>query len=281
MPQWRTQDDHYVQFDHLWDPGHLLKHASSDGVSILFPSAPEIKLKCTYNAARIDLEARLAQFKSGIERILCVDSAELYHTFWNFELTEVETAHQGFLLMHKVVAESKQFASARMWLRPSRPFAKRAYQILTDLLPADKEFYAVHVRIEEDFVNACKAWSERIDGLRCMLGVQEIADELEKHGVQQRSVLYIFPWQSFDVVSLLCRERYKCIYRDEVDTARDLAFNEKALLDFAIARHSAGAFGNIYSTMSVELIASLRAEGKPASFLNTACPKDSSVGNCP
>ena len=281
MPRWHIGGSQYVHFSHLWDADNLLRQAAADGVTVVVPSFSE-GLDCADGKMQDDLDTRMSLLNSGRQSTLCVKSYELFYELWKHNLTARESQNQGGLLMHTVVAESIQFAQARHWLKPSRSIEERAHSIVKALVKEDQDFYGIHVRTESDFVNACSAWEPRINGLRCWLGIHEYAAELEHHGIQQGSLLLIFPAQAPDSLSALCGAKYTCIHRDMVDPAHGLAYNEKALLDYAMAGHAAGAFGNIYSTMSVELVANARANGKLGAFLNTPCPKLSiPEGRCP
>ena len=260
---WQAQHDRWVAFSRLWDAGHLIEHAAASGVSLLL--VPE--------------EARKEMCPSESENITCMTPQHLFYHAWKFELTEEESHYQDTLQMHKTVANSLQFAEARKWLKPASYFEDRAQAVVGTLLGDNEAFdAAVHLRTEGDFVHACTVWP-RIDGLRCMMNDVEIAEALQGQGVAPGCLLYIFPSAASEAVSTLCQQ-YRCTHRGEVDAAEDLLYNERALLDFSIAVHASAAYGNIYSTMSVELVATMRAEGKPAAFLNPPCPADP-INGCP
>ena len=271
MPQWSTPE--FVPFTHLWDADHFLRSADAAGIPVLIPSALESMSACSPEDVRDSLVARQQLFESGTTSTLCVKSSEAFYDLWkyNLHLTEEEMVNEGALLMHAIVAKNAHFADARKWLVPSRYLARRAHHIVNELTGGEP-FYSVHVRTEGDFVHACKVWDARIDSLQCFLTVGEIAEELEQR-IPHGSLLYVFPPQSPEALHELCNNRYKCIHRDSIDPALELAYNERALLDSAVVGHAAGAYGNIYSTMSVEVVASAWADGKPGAFLNTPCPE--------
>ena len=270
-----------MHFGHLWDADNLLRRATANGVTVLKGASVKDKDDCVAYVMQESLDRRKSAFESRERNTLCVTSFELFHEVWKWNLDRTMSQFQG-AFPQTVVAKSPQFAEARLWLMPSQWVAERAQKVVDDLIIGEQSFYGVHVRTESDFAHACNVWDTRIDGLRCWLDVHEIAEELEKHGVLQGSLLYVFPAQDLENLSALCGAKYRCLHRDMVDPAQDLAYNEKALLDYAIVEQAAGAFGNIYSTMSVELIASAQAIAKPAAYLNTPCPELSSLAqHCP
>ena len=281
MPLWHIGGNQYVHFGHLWDADNLLRRAAADGVTIATPGLAKNMDECAAEVMQESLDTRMSVFKSKQQSTLCVTSSELFYEIWKQNLTEREKQIQG-AFPQTIVAESAQFAEARHWLMPSRWVAKRAKKVVENLVSSNQTFYGIHIRTEGDFAHACSVWDARIDGLRCWLDIYDIADEVDKHGVVGGSLLYVFPAQDLENLSALCGAKYRCIHRDMADPAQDLAYNEKALLDYAIVGQAAGVFGNIYSTMSVEVIASARANAKPAAYLNTPCPESSTLAaHCP
>ena len=273
MPQWQghLEDGQPLPFNHLWDVDHILHQATASGVSILMlPEGARAHLcPSTAEGSGQELASHLQQFMAVGEGTLCVSPNEAFYHLWKFNLTAEESRNQAPVQMHKTVAHSAQFAEARRWLKPAQPFRDRAQAIVTALL-GEKRFAALHFRVEKDFIWACSLWP-KIDGLQCMMHDAEIAEALLEQGVAAGSMLYLFPSPAPDAVLTLC-QRFSCVHRGGLDAADDLLYNERALLDFTVAMHASAAYGNIYSTMSVELVASTMAKGRPAAFLNPPCP---------
>lgn len=280
MPEWDLGGGHFAAAGRLWDMDHLLMCAAKDQVSLLFPAASGSRTTCSPQIEGGDINARLADFENNITQVLCVTSNELFYNVWQQNLTEDEQKYTGALRMHKLVAQNRLFVEARQWLQPSEHLARRARQILSELNLDNTAFYAVHLRFEEDFVHACSVWS-RFDDLKCMVTAEETAQQLEGHGVPHGSVLYLFPPQSAPAMATVCQGKYNCIARNAISPGVS-DHNMQALLDYAIALHSTGAVGNIYSSMGVELVASIQAQGKPAWFVNPPCPEGTATTRlCP
>jgi hypothetical protein len=149
MPHWHIQEGVLVPFSRLWDAEHLLQQATANGVGILLPAAADASTRmCPAATDRASLPERLAQFSSGAAGTLCATPQEAFFQLWQHGLTEEETQNQGFLLMHKVVAHSTQFAEARAWLRPAKAFVDRAQRIVSSLVMEAGSFIALHLRTE-------------------------------------------------------------------------------------------------------------------------------------
>ena len=275
VPEWHRGDQQYVPLASLWDADHFLRQAAAERVDVLLPASSGSR-KWDCKGGSQSFATRLERFGDGRENVLCVTPYEMFYELWKQNLTEQESKLQGGLLMHQIIAGSQRFAEARRWLKPSRRLARRARLIVDRLVPRGEQFFGVHLRIEEDFVHACSVWKTRINDTRCFLQVQEIAEQLQRKGVLKGSLLYVFPPRNLKAMSALCGHVYRCIQRESVDPGGDLAYNEVALLDFAVVEHASGAFGNVYSTMSVELVASAHADAKPGAFLNFPCPSQPS-----
>ena len=285
LPQWNIGDPNNVQLvetSHLWDTARLLEHAAEEGISVMFPTVAERSRMCSSKPIGIRLESRLPAFAAGEYDTMCVSGGELFAALWKQDLLEEEVRGQGFLLSERIFLNSGRFAAARKWLQPTRQITERAQHVMRTLLTSRERFYAVHVRTEDDddFADACAGrgpspFNAGIGDMKCTLSMQEIAGQLQLQGVESGSFLYVFPWQA-DKVAPLCQDAYQCIHRGMVDQAHDLHDYGRALLDFEIAMTSDGVFGNIYSTASVELVASMRARNKKAAFLNTTCSKEPS-----
>ena len=94
------------------------------------------------------------------------------------------------------------------------------------------------------------------------------------HKVQQvpkQTVLFIVPPHPLESLGRLC-EVYVCTHREllplYLKATEGLPEMIIAQHQFTLAMESAHAFGNIYSSWSVELVANMRMAGKPADMMN-------------
>ena len=283
LPQWNIGELDNIQLvdtARLWDATTLLERAAEDGVNVMFPTAFERSRMCSSVPSETGLESRLPAFAAGEDDTLCVGGGDLFADLWKQDLAAEEVHSQGILAWHKALMNSEHFTAARKWLQPTQQITKMAHHIVRTLLTSRERFYAVHLCTEDGVANACagqapSTFDVRPDDLKCMLGMQNIAEQLQLQGVTPGSFLYVFPWQA-DKVGVLCQDAYQCIHRGSADVDHDLHYNEKALLDLAVAMESDGVFGNICSPTSIELVASMQARGKRAAFLNTVCSREPS-----
>ena len=279
MPAWRrSHADHGITFNEFWDADHLLRQAALEHVAIHALSHDNASDLCPDTFAETSFEARVETFRDGTTDTLCTSATENFYSLWRLghDREEDKQLLQGYTCdacIHKIVLNSRLFAAARKWLRPSLQYRDRAAAVVKLVLPHNEPFVALHLRTEADFVTACGLW-DKIDDLRCLLTVEEIAVQVEKHGVKQGSRLYIFPVEQKEALAPLCHDKYQCLERGDAGVHEQLQNNEGALLDFTIAMQADLFLGNLYSTMSVELVASMRAEGKRGEFLNYPCKAD-------
>ena len=274
MPPWRrSHGDSGILFNEFWDADHLLRQAALDHVAVYTHAHNNASDLCPGTFADTSFEARVEAFHAGTTDTLCTTATENFYTLWKLGHEGEEDRQLLVEHIHKIVLNSKVFAHARKWLRPSLQYRDRATAVLKQLVPHNEGFVAVHLRLETDFVIACGLW-DRIDDLRCLLTVEEMAAQIEKHGVRRGSLLYVFPVEHKEALVPLCHDKFKCLERGDVGVHEQLQTNEGALLDFTIAMQSELFLGNLYSTMSIELVATMRAEGKRGEFLNPPCKKD-------
>ena len=182
---------------------------------------------------------------------------------------------------HKWYLDNSQFQWARKFLQPAKHILRRAEFAASEIhaLYSAKYFFAVHFR-QGDFQQACPSWEGAIDNLRCMISADEAFHAIHtRFKVPEQSVLFILPPHPLESLGQLC-EVYKCTHRELLPhfkhATEDLTETEVAQSQFALAMQSARAFGNIYSSYSVELIANMRLAGKPADIMNIdTCMADS------
>ena len=201
MPQWNIGDPNNVQLvdtSHLWDTATLLEHAAEEGVSIMFPTVAERSRMCSSEPSGVRLDSRLPAFAAGEYDTICVRGRDLFAAVWMQDLTEKEVQSQGFLNWHEILLHSGRYAAAREWFQPTLRMTERAQHIIRTLLTSRERFHAVHVCTEDDFADARaergpSPSNVQIDDMKCMLGMQEIADQLQLQGVEPGSFLYVFP----------------------------------------------------------------------------------------
>ena len=173
------------------------------------------------------------------------------------------------LMWHKRYLNDIHFGWARSFLRPAADIHHTAKRAAAEIcfLHDVQYFYAIHLR-EGDL----SGWDGLIDGFNSMI-VAEEALHLLKYAFQvpAQAVLFIVPPQSVNDLGELCIF-YRCTHRELLPSFMKATegMTPMAIVQnqFALATQSAWAFGNIYSSWSVELLANMRSAGKPADILN-------------
>ena len=86
-----------------------------------------------------------------------------------------------------------------------------------------------------------------------------------------QTVLLIVPPHPLDGLGQLCMH-YRCTHRELLPDFYEITEGLPPMViaqhQFALAVLAARAFGNIYSSWSVEMLAYMRAAGKPADLIN-------------
>ena len=175
---------------------------------------------------------------------------------------------------HKWYLNSGHFHWARSYLRPSPRILQQAKEAASEIhaLYGVSYFFALHHR-QGDFASACNAWGDTaIDGMKCYVSPNETYDVLYRvYRIPERVVLLIAPPQPLHSLGKLCQS-YQCVHREMLPhfmkATEGLMPMVLAQYQFALAMQSARAFGNIYSSWSVELVANMRLAGKPADVIN-------------
>ena len=89
--------------------------------------------------------------------------------------------------------------------------------------------------------------------------------------VPAQSVLLIVPPHPLESLGQLC-VHYRCTHRELLPHFLEATASLQSMViaqhQFALATLAAHAFGNIYSSWSVELLAYMRMAGKPADVMN-------------
>ena len=162
------------------------------------------------------------------------------------------------------------------------------------------EFAAVHLRVEDDFREACEAlWDAADHPTACWLGEADVAEALASGvgglgALAGGSLLYVASGARREQMPTLCA-RFACFTKHDLLTPQIVAALDDggwlpaggggggggassalehreamALLDFSFAlRATRGFYGNAWSTFSVELLARHRAAGRGGAFYNT------------
>ena len=169
---------------HLWDTATLIEHAAEESVSIMFPTAAERSSMCSSEPIVVSLDSRLPAFAAGEYDTICVSGGDLFADLWKQGLVEEEVQSPAFPVWHKAFLNSRRFAAARKWLQPTWQITNRVHYIVRTLLTSKESFYAIHVSPEDDFADACpgmgpKPFDARIEDLKCMLSMPEIAEQLQ------------------------------------------------------------------------------------------------------
>ena len=169
-------------------------------------------------------------------------------------------------------------------LQPSMRFAKINQAMVARLhqlqLQSDTNtasgFTAVHVRIEDDFRQACDTlWSKDDHPTHCWVDEASISAELKRQGLNAGSWLFVASGAPLSAMSTLCAD-FRCITKEELwpqhqrsKAGIDIARETLAFVDFNFALQAERFFGNAWSTFSVELLDVHRSRGNQANFYNT------------
>lgn len=175
-------------------------------------------------------------------------------------------------LSHRYL-ENSHFQWARKFFRPAEYIRRRAELAAAEIRSVyDTQYYfAMHYR-QGDFNQACPGWGDAIDGLACMIPSDVAISTLHKVlQVPEQTVLFIVPPQPEESLGQLCKV-YRCTHRELLPAYKQATEGLPDMMlsqhNFAVAMESARAFGNMYSSWSVELIATMRMAGKPADMMN-------------
>ena len=266
---------HRRPFQFFWDIEHLKEEAQHEGIKIITEFPELLKERCLAQFLSSEsLELKIGKLKAGREVALCTTPQESFHQLWRLPLKATADSMLHGLSEHKVFHQNLLFEKYRKFLTPAPRFVSTSLHIVEQIRArfGIKEFSAVHVRLEQDFIDACHVW-DRIDNLKCHIMEAELLHELKfTHGLPDKAPVYIasgLPSKSFVA---LC-STFVCIQKADVWRAGKLSSfgNSLALLDLVICSQAHQAFGNIYSTFSIELAAAMRSSGRHAAFYNTPC----------
>ena len=119
---------------------------------------------------------------------------------------------------------------------------------------------------------ACPEWENVIDGLACIIPADVALETLQTIlRVPEQTLLFIVPPHPLESLGQLCTV-YRCTHRELLPDYKQATEGLPPMMiaqhNFAVAMKAARAFGNIYSSWSIELIANMRMAGKPADMLN-------------
>ena len=263
-------------FQYFWSFEHLLEIAKQEGIEILQGLPNAHKSECLAQLLSSEsLQLKIENMKSGRVAILCATPQETFHDLWREgHLGRSEFLFHG-LSEHKTFDSSPEFMHYRTFLRPASKFVSASDRIIQRLRRelGIEEFFAIHVRLEKDFTDACRVW-DRIDNLKCHITEDEMVNELlNKHSVSIGAPVYVASGLPSESLPTLC-STFRCFQKTDVWTSDALApfGNSLALIDLTICSHASQAFGNIYSTFSVELAAAIRSVGRHAAYYNMPCP---------
>ena len=169
-------------------------------------------------------------------------------------------------------------------LQPSLRF-KKVNEVMTARLhqlqqqsdtKAATDFAAVHVRIEDDFRQACDSlWRKDDHPTKCWVEEAGISAELKRQGLGAGSWLFVASGAPLSAMPTLCAD-FRCITKEELwpqhqraNAGIEIARESMAFIDFNFALQAKRFFGNAWSTFSVELLDRHRSRGNGAHFYNT------------
>lgn len=177
------------------------------------------------------------------------------------------------LLFHKWYLDSHHFHWARSFFKPSKDIiaiaedAAREIQTIYNV----SHFYAMHFR-QGDFQDVCGVWGDVIDRLKCVYSPDQALQVLQHNfRVPRQAVVFVVPSYPLQSLGRLCQV-YRCAHRELLPlflhATEGLSAMVLAQHQFAVAMRSAHAFGNVYSSWSVELLAHMRQAGRLADVMN-------------
>ena len=178
------------------------------------------------------------------------------------------------LVFHKWYLDDVDFHWARSFFKPAKEILAAAQNAAQEIRTIHNVsyFYAMHFR-QGDFRDVCGVWGDVIDGLKCLHSPDEALQALQHHfQVPKQAALYIVPPYPLQSLGRLC-QYYRCTHRELLPSFLHATKGLSAMIlaqhQFAVAMQSAHAFGNIYSSWSVELIAHMRQAGRLSDVMNT------------
>lgn len=206
-------------------------------------------------------------------RAVCLnDLASIYHTHRLLDQTPLPGG------MDSPAGGWMDAGEIRDALEPSTLFATEVNNILEGVqaLFGRKEFVALHLRTELDWVHHCTLAPRLFsDKHRCFMDDQEV-DSFLMHQEKLPKDTILFVCSDRKELPELCNT-YKCFKRDDVWTNRNpeivdnLTRETRAFLDYLLALRANAFYGQMHSTFSNELYRTFKRKGGYARYYNLPC----------